>query len=279
MLRLSQSLAGMKLGLGVPAFNTVRCYSIMSSLSPAPGSTKNKKRVGRGPGSGLGKTSGRGQKGQKARGSVKPWFEGGQTPLYKLFPKFGFNTQIKHPQYINLDRIQALIDQNRLDASKPITMRELYRTGQFGTMKHGVKILAGKYPHTFTAKINISATKASQTAIARIEELGGSFQAQYYSPFGLRVLTRPEATLRKFGRIPIRAKPVERKHIEYYRTPENRGYLVDAPNPPTIKPAYVKKAKQSPLLLKLQELEQRNETGSGAAAGFKESSTPKSASV
>lgn len=252
----------------------VRYASIMGSLAPAPGATKQSKKLGRGPGSGSGKTSGRGQKGQKARNSVRPWFEGGQTPIYKLFPKFGFDSQINHPQYINLDRIQNFIDSGRLDASKPITMRELYRTGAFGTMKYGVKILAGKNPNRdFTAKLNITATKASTDAIKRIEELGGSFESVYYTPFNLRVLSRPEATLRKYGRIPIKAEPVDRKNIEYYRNPENRGYLVNAPNAPTIKPKYVKRVKQSPLLAKLKELESREGDATNRAfKGFESNS-------
>lgn len=251
-----------------------RNASIMSSLSPNKGSTRNGKRLGRGPGSGKGKTSGRGQKGQKARSSVKPWFEGGQTPIYKLFPKWGFDSNIEQPQYVNLDRLTELIKKGRIDASKPITMKELFRTGQFGTMTNGVKILAGKYPHKFQYKINISATKASEAAIKRIEELGGSFTAQYYTEFGLRVLTRPEAVLRKYGRIPIRADPISRKHIEYYRSEENRGYMVDAPNPPGVKPAFVKRVKQSPLLTKLKELEAKEAAGKefSAKRGFVESS-------
>lgn len=266
---------GSRIGVQGRGFNVqVRHSSILGSLKPADGSTTQAKRVGRGPGSGKGKTSGRGQKGQKARSSVRPWFEGGQTPIYKLFPKFGFDSQINHPQYINLDRIQQLIDSNRLDASKPITMRELYRTGMFGTMKYGVKILAGKNPNMFTSKIDISATKASKTAIERIEQLGGKFEAIYYTPFNLRVLSRPEAALRKFGRIPIKAEPVDRKSIEYYRDPENRGYLVDAPNAPTVKPKYVKKVKQSPLLAKLKELESRQDA-SGASKGFEANTVSK----
>lgn len=251
--------------------NTARFYSILGELAPNPGSTKQGHRLGRGPGSGRGKTSGRGQKGQKARGSVKPWFEGGQTPIYKLFPKFGFNSQINHPQYINLDKLKWLIDRNRLDPSKPITMRELYRTGQFGTLKHGVKILAGKYPEWFNIPIQISASGASQTAIKRIEEVGGKFTAEYYTPFNLRVLTRPEAALRKYGRIPIRSAPVDRSNIEYYRNAENRGYLESAPNPPTIKPKFVKQIRQSPLLAKLKELEDANAKEFAAAKGYLES--------
>ncbi|CAN6659150.1 large ribosomal subunit protein uL15m [Trichomonascus vanleenenianus] len=250
-----------------------RYASIMGSLSPAEGSTRNGKRLGRGPGSGKGKTSGRGQKGQKARGSVKPWFEGGQTPIYKLFPKWGFDSHVMQPQFVNLDRLQHLIDNGRLDASKPITMRELYKTGQFGTMKHGIKILAGKCPGAFTSKIEVSASKASATAIQRIEQLGGKFTAEYYTPFNLRVLTRPEAALAKFGRIPIRAQPISRKSIEYYRSEEHNGYMVNAPNPPTIKPKYVKKVKQSALMAKLQELEARVAEGEtrSATKGFVDS--------
>lgn len=239
-------------------------------LGPAPGSTRNPQRVGRGPGSGRGKTSGRGQKGQKARAKVKPWFEGGQTPITKLFPKVGFKSLIPRPQFINLSQIQKLIDNGRLDPSKPITMRELYRTRFFGPMKIGVRLLGGGAAF-LKQPIHISASEATPSTIARIEELGGTFTAQYYTPFSLRVLSRPEATLRKYARIPLRPRPVSRRSIEYYRSQERRGYLANTPGGPTIKPPYVKKVKTSPLLEKLKELETNGDASTGVVLGSQES--------
>jgi len=99
--------------------------------------------VGRGPGSGRGKTSGRTQKGLKARRKIKSWFEGGQTPITKLFPKIGFRSQVPKPEFINLSDIQRLIDIGRLDSSRPIIMRKLYQTRFSSNLDGGIKILAG----------------------------------------------------------------------------------------------------------------------------------------
>ncbi|HEY9191041.1 MAG TPA: 50S ribosomal protein L15 [Sulfurovum sp.] len=84
----------------------------LHNLQPAPGSTRNRKRVGRGQGSGTGKTSGRGQKGQKARSGYKAkrGFEGGQQPLYKRLPKVGFTSRIEKPYVINVEKIKAIAE-------------------------------------------------------------------------------------------------------------------------------------------------------------------------
>lgn len=84
----------------------------LHNLQPAPGSTRNRKRVGRGQGSGTGKTSGKGQKGQKARSGykVKRGFEGGQQPLYKRLPKIGFTSKIEKPYVINVEKIKAIAE-------------------------------------------------------------------------------------------------------------------------------------------------------------------------
>lgn len=252
-----------------------RGIALMGRLADAPGAQKNETRVGRGPGSGHGKTSGRGQKGQKARGSVKSWFEGGQTPIYKLFPKRGFKSHIEQPQYVNLDKIQHYIDNKRIDPAKPITMRQIYEAGILSKVTGGgVKIIGGG-AEKLRQPITISASKASESAIARIEELGGSYTAQYYTKDGLRTLVRPEVVLERFGRIPLRAKPISRKHVEYYRDPEYRGYYQDTPAP-TIMPNYKKQAKtssvrQSPLLAQLALIEQTASENSTSLAGFETS--------
>jgi len=84
----------------------------LHNLQPAPGSTRNKKRVGRGQGSGTGKTAGRGQKGQKARAGYKRkrGFEGGQMPLYRRLPKIGFTSRIEKPYVINVEKIKAIAE-------------------------------------------------------------------------------------------------------------------------------------------------------------------------
>jgi large subunit ribosomal protein L15 len=84
----------------------------LHNLQPAPGSTKNRKRIGRGQGSGTGKTSGKGQKGQKARSGYnkKRGFEGGQMPLYRRLPKIGFTSRIEKPYVINVEKIKAIAE-------------------------------------------------------------------------------------------------------------------------------------------------------------------------
>ena len=142
----------------------------LNTLKPADGSTKTRKRIGRGPGSGLGGTSTRGSKGAKSRSgySRKIGFEGGQMPLQRLVPKFGFKN-INRVEYkaINLDLIQALADKKGLDK---VTKTNLIEAG-FVSGKQLVKILScGK----LTRKIDIEADAFSKTAAAAIEAVGGT---------------------------------------------------------------------------------------------------------
>lgn len=118
----------------------------LGNLSDNPGATKQRKRVGRGPASGHGKTCGRGQKGQKARGgNGKPrrGFEGGQTSISVAFPKRGFhNRNEKTYAPLNLDRLQHWINTGRIDPSQTITMKHLLDTRCVHGVKDGVKLLA-----------------------------------------------------------------------------------------------------------------------------------------
>ncbi|VVT51719.1 mitochondrial 54S ribosomal protein uL15m [Magnusiomyces paraingens] len=252
----------------------VRSIALMGRLGDAPGAQKNEHRVGRGPSSGRGKTSGRGQKGQKARNKIRSWFEGGQTPIYKLFPKRGFKSHIDQPQYVNLGRLQQFIDQKRIDASKPITMRELHTSNLLNKVgAGGVKLLAGAGSR-LKQPITISATRASEAAIKTIEAAGGTFMAQYYTKLGLRTLAQPGYVLQKLGRIPLRAKPISRKHVEFYRDPENRGYYQASPAPTIMESSRgvtLRSVKQSPLLTQLAEIEKQEVVKTGLA-GFTGSS-------
>ncbi|CAI4035843.1 hypothetical protein SMKI_14G0500 [Saccharomyces mikatae IFO 1815] len=213
----------------VLAFQTCRYVSILGQLKPSDGSTKSFKRLGRGPSSGLGKTSGRGQKGQKARGKVKSWFEGGQTPIYKLFPKIGFtNVNAKPLKELNLERIQWFYDKNRLDLQpgEVLDMNKMKKLGLVtGPIKYGVKILASGKFH-YNLPIALEASRASAKAIEAIEKAGGKFTARYYTPLGLRVHLNPQWFLRKRGRLPLQARPTRRKDIDFYSKEEKRGYLV-----------------------------------------------------
>lgn len=209
-----------------------RSVSMMGRLTPTQDSKNRVRRVGRGPGSGLGKTSGRGQKGQKARGSVPNWFEGGQTPLWKLFPKRGFYRHQKlELNELKLGRIQEFYDKGKLDflaEGETLTMKHMKDCGLItGSMKDGVVILgdAAKY----TAPIKIESTKASQPAMETIKQAGGEFTAAYYSRgLGFRAHHSPDWFLENKGYVPIRARPIARRDIVFYSDAEKNGYLADS---------------------------------------------------
>ncbi|KAH7380514.1 ribosomal protein L18e/L15P [Phaeosphaeria sp. MPI-PUGE-AT-0046c] len=173
-----------------------RCASILSSLSDNKGAYNKKIRRGRGPASGKGKTAGRGQKGQHAHGKVPAGFEGGQTPLSITKPERGrgkYNPFKVEMSPINLDRIQSWIDQGRLDASKPITAKELHKSRCLhGVKRHGVKLLARK-PEHLTSPIHMVVSRASAEAIARIEALGGSVTTRFYSPTSIKRVLRGDS--------------------------------------------------------------------------------------
>lgn len=143
----------------------------LNELHDNPGATKKRKRVGRGPGSGTGKTGGRGIKGQKSRSGVAiKGFEGGQMPLYQRLPKRGFNKpNRKKFAVINLGLIQKFIDAGVLEAGK-ITEDILVSTGVVRRKLDGIRILA---KGEVTAKITAEVTGASAGAIAAVEKAGG----------------------------------------------------------------------------------------------------------
>ena len=144
----------------------------LNELHDNPGATRKKKRVGRGPGSGKGKTAGRGIKGQKSRSGVAlNGYEGGQMPLYMRLPKRGFNKpNRKSYAVINLGLIQKFIDSKKLDASKEINEDLLLETGMVRRKLDGVRVLA---KGTATSKLNILVTAASKAAVDAVEKLGG----------------------------------------------------------------------------------------------------------
>ncbi len=213
---------------------STRSVSLLSSLKPSYNSTSSIKRVGRGPSSGYGKTSGRGQKGQKARGKVKSWFEGGQTPIFKLFPKIGFNNvkalQLKE---VNLIRIIQFHQDGRLDLKEgeTLNMRKMKQVGLVtGTLRDGVKILAtGKERLDFPIKIE--ATRASAEAIKAIERAGGEFTARFFTKLGLRAHLHPMHFLKTRGYIPLPGRPASKRNIDYYSNPRKRGYLIKENDP------------------------------------------------
>ena len=138
-----------------------------------PGATKNAKRVGRGIGSGTGKTSGSGHKGQKARSGVSiKGFEGGQMPIHRRLPKRGFNNVFrKNYVEVNLGRLQAAIDVGKLDAGKPVDTAALLAAGLISKPRDGVRILANG--ELTAKKVEIHAAGASKAAVAAVEKTGG----------------------------------------------------------------------------------------------------------
>ena len=147
----------------------------LNELRDNPGAPKRKKRVGRGPGSGMGKTAGRGIKGQKSRSGVAiNGYEGGQMPLYMRLPKRGFNKpNRKSFAVVNLGLIQKFIDAGKLDAGSAVTEDALLASGLVRRKLDGVRVL-GK--GVFSAKIDLQVTGASKSAVAMIEQAGGSVQ-------------------------------------------------------------------------------------------------------
>jgi large subunit ribosomal protein L15 len=143
-------------------------------LRDNPGATKKRKRIGRGPGSGSGKTGGKGIKGQKARSGVAiKGFEGGQMPLHRRLPKRGFNNIFaKSFAVVNLGNIQKFIDAGKLDAKATIDEAALVNSGLVRRRLDGVRLLA---KGELTSKgLTISVTGASKAAAAAVEASGGS---------------------------------------------------------------------------------------------------------
>lgn len=142
----------------------------LSNLRPSKGSNKAKKRLGRGIGSGLGKTAGKGHKGQIARkgGKVRPGFEGGQMPLYRRLPKRGFKNPFRVDyNSVNLDQL------NKFDAGTKITPELLQKAGMIRYPDKPVKLLGRG---NLEKKLTISLHKASASAKAAVEKVGGQFE-------------------------------------------------------------------------------------------------------
>lgn len=215
---------------GSSLLTSFRNISYLGKLEPFEGAVTQYKRLGRGPASGKGKTSGRGQKGQKARGKVPKWYEGGQTPFYKRFPIIGFkrpHRKIYHD--INLERIQDFWNTGRIPLSpgETLTIKVMKDCGIIsGTLKDGAKILAnGK--ENYNVPLSIEASKASLSAIRSIENLDQKFTAVYHSELGLKAHVDPDYFYLRKGYLPLQARPTHRRDIGYYSNPDKRGYLLE----------------------------------------------------
>lgn len=145
----------------------------LNELRDHEGATQSKKRLGRGIGSGKGKTGGRGVKGQKARSGVAlNGFEGGQMPLYRRLPKRGFkNIFGKDFNTVSLRRIQAAVDARKLDDKETVNAEALIKAGVIRRVKDGVRLLSDG---ELTAKLSFDIAGASKSAIEKVEKAGGS---------------------------------------------------------------------------------------------------------
>ena len=145
----------------------------LSDIADNDGSRKKRMRVGRGIGSGKGKTAGRGGKGQTARSGVRiKGFEGGQMPIHRRLPKRGFNNifRVEFAE-INLDRIQQAVDFKLIDVKETVNAESLVKSGVIRRAKAGVRLLGRG---ELKSKLNIEVHGASKTAIAAVEKAGGS---------------------------------------------------------------------------------------------------------
>lgn len=174
----------------------------LNQLADNEGARKDRMRVGRGAGSGKGKTGGRGVKGQKSRTGVSiNGFEGGQMPLYRRLPKRGFNNPTrKNFAAVNLGRVQKAIDAGKLDTGKPVDGEALVAAGVISKVLDGVRLLA---KGELNAKLSFTVAGASKAAIAAVEKAGGSVDlpAPAEEGTGKRATRRKEAAEKRAARL------------------------------------------------------------------------------
>ncbi len=177
----------------------------LNELTDRQGAHKPRKRVGRGMGSGKGKTSGRGHKGQKSRSGVSLLgFEGGQMPLYRRLPKRGFNNPFsKDYAELTLGNLEAAVAKGKIDAKKPVTEEVLRASGMVKKSRHGVRLLA---KGELKAKLTIVVTGASKGAIAAVKKAGGDITVTPPKP-------KPEG----------KGKARHRKFKEGYEAPQKKA--------------------------------------------------------
>jgi len=161
----------------------------LNELADNKGARKSRTRVGRGIGSGKGKTGGRGMKGQKSRSGVAiKGFEGGQMPLYMRLPKRGFNNIFRKKfAEVNVGRLQQAIDAKKIDAKKPIDAAVLNEAGVIRRTLDGVRLLGGG---ELTAKVEITVDGATKSAVEAVEKAGGKVNMNPVAP-------KPEGKLPK----------------------------------------------------------------------------------
>ncbi|XP_050207421.2 uncharacterized protein LOC126656840 [Mercurialis annua] len=169
---------------------------------------KLKTRKGRGIGSGKGKTAGRGHKGQKARGTMKFGFEGGQTPMRRRMPKRGFKNPFSLTfQPVGLGKIAKLINEGKIDSHELITMKTLKDTGAIGKqIENGVRLM-GRGAEQIKWPIHLEVSRVTVSAKQAVEAAGGTVRRVHYNELGLRALLKPEWFEKKGRLLPKAARP------------------------------------------------------------------------
>eukprot|EP00268_Persea_americana_P008596 TRINITY_DN1334_c0_g1_i4.p1 TRINITY_DN1334_c0_g1~~TRINITY_DN1334_c0_g1_i4.p1 ORF type:complete len:297 (+),score=68.51 TRINITY_DN1334_c0_g1_i4:290-1180(+) len=180
----------------------------LNDLRDNKGARQKKRRKGRGIGSGKGKTAGRGHKGQKARGTFKFGFEGGQTPLRRRLPKRGFKNPFSLTfQPVGLGKIAKLINAGKIDSSELITMKTLKDTSAIGKqIKDGVRLM-GRGAEHIKWPIHLEVSRVTVRAKEAVEAAGGSVRKVYYNKLGFRALLKPEWFEKKGRLLPRAARP------------------------------------------------------------------------
>ncbi|CDZ96218.1 Mitochondrial/chloroplast ribosomal protein L15/L10 [Phaffia rhodozyma] len=229
-LSLRGSPSSLSVAAPAPIGPSIRSVSV-GSLKPSRGSRKRKIRYGRGEGQGTGEGKGRGNNGTGARVGKKysRGFEGGQTPLTKLYPKWGFfNVGRKFYQPVSLGTLQEYIDLRRLDPTETITVEHIYKSNLCHGFKqaNGFKLLASGFEQ-LKQPIHIRPHRASIAAIKAIEATGGSVTTVYHNRLSFRQAIHPEK-FRGHRRIQ-EALPMKKRDILYYTNWEKRGYLAKKP--------------------------------------------------
>ncbi|GKV11608.1 hypothetical protein SLEP1_g22851 [Rubroshorea leprosula] len=187
----------------------IRAYSLLS-LNDLRDNVprKQKTRKGRGIGSSMGKTAGRGNKGQRARKGVRLGFEGGQTPMRRRSPKRGFKNPFSLTfQPVGLGNIAKLINAGKIDSHELITMKTLKDVGAVGKqIKDGVRLM-GRGADQIKWPINMEVSRVTIRAKAATEAAGGSVRRVYYNKLGIRALLKPEWFAKKRRLLPRAARP------------------------------------------------------------------------
>lgn len=180
---------------------------LLHDLRDNAGARKKKKRVGRGPGSGMGKTSRRGHKGTYARsgGSVSPWFQGGQTPLFKRVPKIGLRSTRKDAHELSLGHLMKFVQEGRVDPRSKIDLHTLNKARVCGVMK-GVKLVS-EGEELVTVPLTIECTHATEEAVEAVERAGGSVKFVYMSRVALKAHLYPHKVAILPRRLPLPHKP------------------------------------------------------------------------